>query len=160
MNWPRCETRRASEHVAHYLDTSALVKLVVAEEGTAALRAWLSAEERSPVTCDLSRAELMRAVRRAASDRIVQARAVLDSIALIDLPTRRDRTALSSSRQPEVARNSAARPQRWTSAVFLVDGTAPTQESGIGRQSSPANLDMAASKADVFGRFSVPSPCR
>jgi len=73
--------------VAHYLDTSALVKLVVAEEETAALRAWLSAEERSPVSCDLSRAELMRAVRRAAPDRVVQARAVLDSITLTDLPT-------------------------------------------------------------------------
>ena len=73
--------------MAHYLDTSALVKLAVAEEETAALRSWLSAEERSPVSCDLSRAELMRAVRHAAPDRIVQARAVLDSITLIDLPT-------------------------------------------------------------------------
>jgi hypothetical protein len=73
--------------VAHYLDTSALVKLVVAEEETAALRAWLRAEERRPVSCDLSRAELMRAVRRAAPDRLVQARAVLDSITLTDLPT-------------------------------------------------------------------------
>lgn len=73
--------------MAHYLDTSALVKLVVAEEETAALRAWLGADERSPVSCDLSRAELMRAVRRAAPDRLVQARAVLDSIILTDLPT-------------------------------------------------------------------------
>lgn len=73
--------------MAHYLDTSALAKLVVAEEETAALRSWLSAEERSPVSCDLSRAELMRAVRRAVPDRVVRARAVLDSITLIDLPT-------------------------------------------------------------------------
>jgi len=73
--------------VAHYLDTSALVKLVVAEDETAALRAWLGAEERLPVSCDLSRAELMRAVRRAAPDRVVRAREVLDSIALLDLPT-------------------------------------------------------------------------
>ena len=72
--------------MAHYLDTSALVKLVVAEEETAALRAWLSAEERSPVTCDLSRAELMRAVRRAGPDRVVRARTVLDAITLINLP--------------------------------------------------------------------------
>ncbi len=73
--------------MAHYLDTSALVKLVVAEEETPALRAWLSAEERSPVSCDQSRAELMRAVRRAAPDRVVQARAVLDSITLTELAT-------------------------------------------------------------------------
>ena len=72
--------------MAHYLDTSALVKLVVAEDETAALRAWLGAEERLPVSCDLSRAELMRAVRRAAPDRVVRARAVLDSITLTDLP--------------------------------------------------------------------------
>ena len=65
------------------------MKLVVAEERTAALRAWFSAEERSPVPCDLSRAELMRAVRGAAPDRLVQARAVLDSITLTDLPTPR-----------------------------------------------------------------------
>ena len=73
--------------MAHYLDTSALVKLVVAEDETAALRAWLGAEERLPVACDLSRAELMRAVRRAGPDRVVRAREVLDSIALLDLPT-------------------------------------------------------------------------
>lgn len=73
--------------MAHYLDTSALVKLVVAEQETPALRAWLSAGERSLVSSDLSRAELMRTVRRAAPDRIVQARAVLDSIILMDLPT-------------------------------------------------------------------------
>ncbi len=73
--------------VAHYLDTSALVKLVVAEEETTALRAWLHAEERHPVSCDLSRAELLRAVRRAAPDRIVRAKAVLDSLVLIQVPT-------------------------------------------------------------------------
>jgi predicted nucleic acid-binding protein len=73
--------------VAHYLDTSALVKLVVAEAETAALRAWLQETDRTPVSCDLARTELMRAVRRAAPDRVVQARAVLDSITLIQLAT-------------------------------------------------------------------------
>ncbi len=73
--------------MAHYLDTSALVKLVVAEDETTALWAWLTAEERNPVSCDLSRAELLRAVRRAAPDRVVRARAVLDSLVLIQVPT-------------------------------------------------------------------------
>jgi uncharacterized protein len=73
--------------VAHYLDTSALVKLVVAEAETEALRAWLQQADRTPVSCDLARTELMRAVRRAAPDRLVQARAVLDSITLIQLAT-------------------------------------------------------------------------
>ncbi|SDU78219.1 type II toxin-antitoxin system VapC family toxin [Jiangella alkaliphila] len=73
--------------MAHYLDTSALVKLVVAETETTALRAWLQETDRTPVSCDLARTELMRAVRRAAPDRVVQARAVLDSITLIQLAT-------------------------------------------------------------------------
>ena len=73
--------------MAHYLDTSALVKLVVAEEQTMALQAWLNAEEREPVSSDLSRAELMRTVRRAAPDRVMRAREVLDSITLVEVPT-------------------------------------------------------------------------
>jgi predicted nucleic acid-binding protein len=73
--------------VAHYLDTSALVKLVVAETETDALRAWLAAAERDPVSSDLARTELMRAVRRAAPDRVVQARAVLDAVTLLAVTT-------------------------------------------------------------------------
>ncbi len=73
--------------MAHYLDTSALVKLVVAEPETAALRTWLSEATREPVASDLARTELLRAVRRAAPHRAVQARAVLDSITLMQLPT-------------------------------------------------------------------------
>lgn len=72
--------------MAHYLDTSALVKLVVAEPETAALQRWLAAAERDPVTCDLARAELVRAVRRVAPERLAQARTVLDSLTLTALP--------------------------------------------------------------------------
>jgi len=89
--------------VAHYLDTSALVKLVVAEPETAALRMWLSEVNRDPVASNLARTELLRAVRRVAPDRVLQARAVLDSITLTDLTTslfeqagRLDPTALRS----------------------------------------------------------------
>ena len=73
--------------MAYYLDTSTLVKLVVVESETEALRTWLNEAERTPVACDLARTELLRAVRRAAPDRILQARAVLDSITLIEIPT-------------------------------------------------------------------------
>ena len=66
---------------------SVMVKLVVSEEETAALRTWLAAAEREPVSCDLARTELLRAVRRAAPDRVVQARAVLDSITLMTVTT-------------------------------------------------------------------------
>ncbi len=69
--------------MAFYVDTSALVKLVVAESETAALRAWLNEPGRELVACDLARAELMRAVRRAVPDRVLQARGVLDAVTLV-----------------------------------------------------------------------------
>lgn len=70
-----------------YLDTSAVVKLVVAEAETLALRTWLDQAERNPVACDLVRTETMRAVRRAAPDRAVYAQAVLAAISLLDVTT-------------------------------------------------------------------------
>lgn len=73
--------------MVHYLDTSALVKLVVFEPETDALRSWLTEAERHPVTCDLARTELVRAVRRAHPDRVLQARAVLDSVTVTGLTT-------------------------------------------------------------------------
>lgn len=73
--------------MAHYLDTSAMVKLVVAEDETSALRRWLEQPDRTPVSSDLARAELMGAVRRAAPDRVVQARAVLEAMTLVRLDT-------------------------------------------------------------------------
>lgn len=39
--------------------------------------------DRSPVACDLARPELLRVVRRAAPDRIVRAREVLEAITLV-----------------------------------------------------------------------------
>jgi predicted nucleic acid-binding protein len=73
--------------VAAYLDTSALVKLVVAELETAALIAWIGAADLDLVSSDLARTELLRAVRRAAPDRVVRAREVLDSLTLLELTT-------------------------------------------------------------------------
>jgi predicted nucleic acid-binding protein len=49
---------------AYYLDTSALTKLIRHEAETEALRAWLFATPAVYVTSDLTRAELLRAVRR------------------------------------------------------------------------------------------------
>lgn len=73
--------------MAHYLDTSALVKLVVHEPETDVLRAWLAATEREPVSSDLARAELMRTVRRAAPELAPNARRVLDAITLTQVTT-------------------------------------------------------------------------
>ncbi|CAN5787480.1 type II toxin-antitoxin system VapC family toxin [soil metagenome] len=68
--------------MAWYVDTSALVKLVVAEPETVALRGWLATREREPIACDLVRTELSRTVRRVAPDRLATARAVLDALTL------------------------------------------------------------------------------
>lgn len=68
--------------MAHYLDTSALVKLVVREAESEALIAWLREADRRPVTSDLARTELARAVMRAAPGRLDRVREVLGSIAL------------------------------------------------------------------------------
>jgi len=73
--------------MAHYLDTSALTKLVVAEPESTALRDWLATTDRTPVSCDLARTELLRAVRRVAPRRMVQAREVLDSLVLLQVTT-------------------------------------------------------------------------
>lgn len=68
--------------MAIYADTSALVKLVVAEPETTALRKWLSGTAPQLVACDLVRTELVRAVRRAVPERIPLARQVLDTLVL------------------------------------------------------------------------------
>ena len=86
MLFERCEATSVIE-VAFYIDTSALVKLVVAESETTALRSWLQDADRDLVACDLVRTELMRAVRRAVPDRALQARAVLNSVTLVEVRT-------------------------------------------------------------------------
>ncbi len=73
--------------MAHYLDTSALVKLIVAEDETDALIAWLDETGGDWVSCDLTRTELLRAVRRSVPNRVVRAREVLDSITLLHITT-------------------------------------------------------------------------
>ena len=82
----RCVTQSDTD-VAFYLDASALVKLVVSESETDALWSWLAEEPREPIGCDLARTELLRAVRRVAPDRVVQARAVLEAVTLVEVTT-------------------------------------------------------------------------
>lgn len=72
--------------MAWYLDTSALVKLVIAESETRALEKWLRPRA-AVVSSDLARTELLRAVRRAHPASMVRAREVLDAVALLTLST-------------------------------------------------------------------------
>jgi uncharacterized protein len=73
--------------VANYFDTSALAKLVMVEDETKALRAWIAERGDAPsVTCDLTRTELMRAVRRIDTDLLVRVRQVLDRLTILEVP--------------------------------------------------------------------------
>jgi predicted nucleic acid-binding protein len=73
--------------MAYYLDTSAAVKLVVAERDTAALTAWLAEHDDEVVSSDLLRTELLRATKRGAPHAMPRARAVLDSLTVLTVPT-------------------------------------------------------------------------
>lgn len=66
--------------MAYYFDTSALVKLVVPETESPALRSWLGSRAARAVTSDLARVELWRAVRRNAPEAARQAGALLDGV--------------------------------------------------------------------------------
>ena len=73
--------------MAFYFDTSALVRLVVPEAETEALRTWLATSPRTLVSCDLTRTELARAARRVAPSRSLRVRAVLEAISLTRVTT-------------------------------------------------------------------------
>lgn len=73
--------------MAYYLDSSAAVKLVVAETGSSALARWAGANSDHIVSSDLLRTELLRATRRGAPKRMTRARAVLDSVLLLSIPS-------------------------------------------------------------------------
>lgn len=73
--------------MAWYVDTSALVKMVVAERESKALRTWLLEAPKALVACDLVRTELFRVVRRGAPELMVQAREVLEAITLLQVGT-------------------------------------------------------------------------
>ncbi|MGI9197278.1 MAG: type II toxin-antitoxin system VapC family toxin [Candidatus Nanopelagicales bacterium] len=72
---------------AYYLDASAALKLVVHEEGSAALRAWTQAHTPRFVASELMRVEVLRACRRHSSKALARARDVVDSVTLASLTT-------------------------------------------------------------------------
>ncbi|MDR0366360.1 MAG: type II toxin-antitoxin system VapC family toxin [Bifidobacteriaceae bacterium] len=67
----------------YYADTSALVKLVRVERGTAELRELIATAEVNLVTSVLGKAELLRAVRGDVPEAIQRARAVLSVVDLL-----------------------------------------------------------------------------
>jgi predicted nucleic acid-binding protein len=70
-----------------YLDSSALVKLTVAEEHSAALREWLR-DRTERASCALARTEVLRAVRAIGPGAVAAARTVLSGLYLVHLDDR------------------------------------------------------------------------
>lgn len=69
-----------------YLDSSALMKLVRAEDETPALRDWLDGNPDQPlVTSELGRVEVLRAARRVGGQVLTEARAVVSDLDLVAL---------------------------------------------------------------------------
>jgi uncharacterized protein len=69
-----------------YLDTSAALKLVVAEPETGRLELWMAEHAGVPrVSSRLLRIEMLRAVARAAPHRMSRANVVLSAIALLSM---------------------------------------------------------------------------
>ena len=71
----------------YYLDTSAAVKLLVAEDGANSLARWLESHDDQVFSSDLLRTELLRVTQRIAPDLMVQARAILDALVILTLST-------------------------------------------------------------------------
>ena len=71
----------------YYLDTSAAVKLLIAEEGTDSLFRWLESHEDRVFSSDLLRTELLRVTQRLSPDLMVRARAILDALVILTLST-------------------------------------------------------------------------
>jgi predicted nucleic acid-binding protein len=69
-----------------YLDSSALLKLLVAESESAALASWLSNQPTTPiVSSELARLEVVRAARRLDAAAVPAARALVSQVDLIPL---------------------------------------------------------------------------
>lgn len=71
----------------YYIDTSAVVELVLEEEETTALRRWMEKYSAQVISSDLLRTELLRSIRRKAPRRMRLARDLLGSVVLVRLPT-------------------------------------------------------------------------
>lgn len=89
--------------MAHYIDTSAFLKLVVAEEHSEALRQWVQDEASDPFACDLLRTEALRAARRHSPEALAEARARLDALTLLVMTT--DIFARAAELDPQILRS-------------------------------------------------------
>lgn len=64
-----------------YFDSSALVKLIVEESESSALRSWIATDSVNAVSSDLVRTETVRAVRRSWPELVAEARSLFTKVA-------------------------------------------------------------------------------
>lgn len=69
--------------MAWYVDTSALLKLVVAETHSAAMRRWVNAHADSLFASDLLRTEALRAARRHSAEALARTEQWLEVLTLV-----------------------------------------------------------------------------
>jgi uncharacterized protein with PIN domain len=104
-----------------YLDSSALVKLVIAEPESAALRRYL-ADEPERASCALARVEVHRAVRGHGSLALTRARRLLSRLHLVQIDELLDVSTLDP-RICAARRHSSGRraPVRRRAATIVTD---------------------------------------
>lgn len=73
--------------MAHYVDTSAFVKLVVRERHSAALRAWAEAHDGAIFSSDLLRTEALRAARHHSPEALAATRTHMEALTIVVLTT-------------------------------------------------------------------------
>lgn len=74
--------------MAYYLDTSAAIKLIITEDHSEAMFAWIKGKDGQIISSDLLRTELLRIIRRGAPHLLQGARWLLDSLTLMTLPSK------------------------------------------------------------------------
>jgi predicted nucleic acid-binding protein len=89
-----------------YVDTSALMKLIVAERESEAMRRWMATAAGRVFGNDLLRTEFLRAVRRSVPAREEAAHAILDSVLLVRL--RRATFEAAATSEPRTLRSLGA----------------------------------------------------
>jgi predicted nucleic acid-binding protein len=112
--------------VAWYVDTSAFVKLVVAEKHTPAMRRWAEAQDDQLFSCDLLRTEALRAARRHSPAALLEARLRLDTLVLLRLTT--DICERAAELDPQIMRSLDALHLAAALTVTELDGVVTYDE--------------------------------
>lgn len=86
----------------YYVDTSAFIKLVVAEEHSDALRSWVEDHDPELFGSDLLRTEALRTARRHSSEAVQEARSRLEAVTIFRLT--RDICEHAAHLDPEILR--------------------------------------------------------